>query len=64
MYYLIGILQAMWGIFVGVSFCQGSLFVGGKFQHQAKIPSLYLDEFFFQEKILKIEIYIYVCISP
>ena len=61
MYYLIGILEAMYisGEYLsGVSFCQGNLFVGEKFQHQAKISSRYLDEFFFEEKILKIEIYI------
>ena len=41
---------------LGVSFCQGKLFVGGKFRHQAKISSFYVDEFFFEGKILKIEI--------
>ena len=66
MYYLISIPPAMYigGEYLsGVSFCQGNLFVGGKFQHQAKISSFYRDEFFFEEKILKIEIYIYVCVS-
>ena len=66
MYYLNGILHAMYlsGEHLSVvSFCKGKLFVGGKSRHQAKISSLYVEEFFFEGNILKIEIYIYVCVS-